>query len=112
MTRDQIENLLTLAVYLGQSFHGHAPSRKAVYDAQRIHLHARKLSRFAEIECNREATEREIKSAARSEKLILEILKKYELRALFSGDPRGYVVKIQGLPGNTWGGDSEGFGVG
>lgn len=30
----------------------------------------------------------------------------------FGGDPRGYVVHVRGLPGNTWGGDESGFGVG
>lgn len=31
--------------------------------------------------------------------------------ACVGGDPRGYCLKLRGLPGNTWGGDSEGFGI-
>ena len=29
----------------------------------------------------------------------------------FGGDPRGYVVHVTGLPGNTWGGSEAGFGL-
>jgi hypothetical protein len=113
MNKDQQGNLTVLSVHLARR---DTLSQKSAYavvaDATAIHAHARKLSRFAETECNREVTDKELKRAAHSEQVILKILKEYGLSALFSGDPRGYVVKIQGLPGNTWGGDSEGFGVG
>ena len=35
-----------------------------------------------------------------------------KLSLLLGGDPRGYTVKVLGLPTyNTWGGVEEGFGV-
>lgn len=33
------------------------------------------------------------------------------LSVKIGGDPRGYCLHIVGLPGNSWGGDSEGFGI-
>lgn len=112
MDKHQQENLMLLAVYLGQSNKGTASARLAVQYAKEIHKYSRRLSVLAEIECNREVTERERREEERLQKRVNALLKPYDLRARFEGDPRGYVVKIQGLPGNTWGGDSEGFGVG
>lgn len=34
-----------------------------------------------------------------------------KLEIQFGGDPRGHVLRIIGLPGNTWGGDESGFGL-
>lgn len=41
------------------------------------------------------------------------IAKKYGLVARTEGDPRGFVLYLKGagLRGNTWGGDSHGFGI-
>ena len=39
------------------------------------------------------------------------ILKSYRLKPLITEDPRGYCFRVLGLPGNTLGGDEDGFGV-
>lgn len=42
---------------------------------------------------------------------VRELLKPYGLRASLGGDPRGCCLHVLGLPGNTWGGKEEGFGI-
>lgn len=45
---------------------------------------------------------------------IQKIAKHFGLRVKFDGDPRGFTVKLHaphGDVGNTWGGDSVGYGV-
>lgn len=39
------------------------------------------------------------------------ILKPYGLTCTVGGDPRGYNLFVIGLPGNTLGGDQDGFGI-
>lgn len=120
MKREQIENLCQLTAHLALSRAspgGHGEGSRnlpnmAAASALNIHKYARELSKLAELDCNQELTR-----SQRSRVVVLEtrtnvLLETYGLTATFSGDPRGYVVKILGLPGNTWGGDSEGFGVG
>lgn len=111
MNSDQITNLCELTAYLAHRA-GLRPLSAVAKDAQAIHKDARRLTQLAENDCNRGLDAAEDKEVTRREKRIAELLTQYGLTANFSGDPRGYVVKIVGLPGNTWGGDSEGFGVG
>lgn len=107
MNSSQIENLCQLTAHL--------TARLGVplwRDAIEIHKLARHLTRYAEKDCNVGLNDSDKRTVDRLEKRIAELLQACGLKANFSGDPRGYVVKVQGLPGNTWGGDSEGFGVG
>lgn len=50
------------------------------------------------------------------EETIREIANRNGLRPNFSGDPRGFTVKLHPIKGesigNTWGGDSMGWGIG
>lgn len=39
------------------------------------------------------------------------ILKPYGLRCTVGGDPRGFCLFVVGLPGNTLGGDQDGYGI-
>lgn len=48
---------------------------------------------------------------ARMSALLREILAPYRLKGSVGGDPRGYCLHILGLPGNTLGGDEDGFGI-
>lgn len=40
-----------------------------------------------------------------------ELAKAYGLTVKVGGDPRGFTFKLIGLPGNSWGGDEEGYGL-
>lgn len=68
--------------------------------------------------CNRGLTNEETRTEATIEESIKEIAREYGLRAVFSGDPRGFTVKLKPLDGsdasvwNTWGGKTEGYGIG
>jgi hypothetical protein len=118
VNKDQIENLCELVAHLSAlSIDGPSDMlrnrlRSAAYRAQEIHKHARTLTRYAEKECNEGLSPTQQRMQESEQQRIADFLRVYGLKATFSGDPRGYVVKIQGLPGNTWSGDSEGFGVG
>lgn len=111
MDKNQVENLCQLTAHMAERRGSITPTYAAL-TAIEIHGHARALSKLAEAECNTGLTKRQQAREEVLQKRIAVLLKTYGLRATFSGDPRGYVVKIVGLPGNTWGGDSEGFGVG
>lgn len=91
-----------------------ATPHQAAFDAARLCSLARAHHRLAETECNREMTTRELARQVNIRLTIREILVEYGIESVnFSGDPRGYTVKIH-FPdgrGNTWGGDSEGWGI-
>jgi hypothetical protein len=111
MNRSQIENLCQLTAYLAFRA-GLRPLPNVTQDASEIHAHARQLHKLAEADCNTGLTKRQQAREDLLQRRTVALLEPYGLKAKFGGDPRGYVVKILGLPGNTWGGDSEGFGVG
>jgi hypothetical protein len=111
VNREQAENVCELTAHLMTRGQDLTPSVVA-RDALQIHKRARTLQRLAEVDCYRELAKTEIRIRERNERQIIKWVTSYGLTAKFGGDPRGYVVKIQGLPGNTWSGDSEGFGVG
>lgn len=96
-------------------FDGSKNAYQIAGDAGLLKSLARAHNRLAEAECNREITSREIRRRQSIQAKIIEILKPYigDGRVRFSGDPRGYTVKVQ-FPdgrGNTWGGDEEGWGI-
>lgn len=82
-----------------------------------IARHARTHHRYMEIDCNEGLTAEQARKVDRIEARIRELVsylpkskvKGAGLSVKFSGDPRGYTVKIviPGAPGNTWGGNSE-----
>ncbi len=74
---------------------------------------ARQHHSLQERYCNNGWTEQEEKTQNRVESTIREILKPYEIRAKFTGDPRGFTVKLFLKSGkyNTWGGSCEGYGI-
>lgn len=73
---------------------------------------ARSYQRLQETACNRELTRREKTREANLERRIAEECKAIGLGVTFSGDPRGFVVKLQFPDGasNTWGQDGWGIG--
>jgi hypothetical protein len=83
---------------------------------------AKELNRIAERQCSEEMSEREAARVERREKRLEQIVNAHcaalGVRAEFSGDPRGYVVKLHfgpdpdRQPGNTWGGSETGWGIG
>ena len=81
--------------------------------ARRLMRYARTHGRLAETACNRELTPREEKQDGLTERHISELAATVGAAAKFSGDPRGYTVKLAWKDGahNTWGGASEGWGV-
>lgn len=73
--------------------------------------------RTQEHRCERELTETEEARETKLEKEIAEIVRLIDAGVNFTGDPRGFTVKLRikrsdGTPrGNTLGGDEEGWGV-
>lgn len=81
---------------------------------------AKRLHRIAERWCSEEMSDETSTRLTATEKGLEESIRNDALRlgltVSFSGDPRGFVVKLHGPKGrhawNTWGGESEGYGVG
>ena len=116
MSKADIENVTQLTAHL--AMHPHTPGNypnagKASADAMRLQRLGRRANRNAERYCTITDYEPAYNAeCARILKAAAEILDKYDLVPKLSGDPRGYCLKIKGLPGNTWGGDEAGFGIG
>lgn len=95
-------------------FDGTKNAYQIAYHAAKLCSLARAHNRLAEVACNRELTARDIGRVEYIHAAIKAILEPYGItRVSFSGDPRGYTVKIH-FPdgrGNTMGGDSEGWGI-
>lgn len=82
-------------------------------DIRLVLRYATTLTRLAEEECNRILTSREALTIQRLERRIATLAGCHDAKATFSGDPRGYVVKLI-LPSgryNTWGGKESGYGI-
>jgi hypothetical protein len=83
-------------------------------DATSILRAATTLERIATAQCNRDLTRREERQDAAAERRVERICEKYPgVTPDFSGDPRGYTLKLH-LPNgqyNTWGGAPVGYGV-
>lgn len=83
-----------------------------------IARHAKTHHNYAETECNRELRPSERRKVEQIETRIRALVAQLETHdgqpvgVKFTGDPRGYTVKlvIPGAPGNTWGGGGE-YGV-
>jgi hypothetical protein len=83
---------------------------------------AKELGRIAERQCSEEMSEREAARVERRERKLETLVRvrcdKLRIHATFSGDPRGFVVKLhfgpdpKRQPGNTWGGPETGWGIG
>lgn len=76
---------------------------------------AKTYNRMQENACNYDQTEAEEKREKSLEKRISHLAKIIQLEATFSGDPRGFCVKLHKLDKslyNTWGGPQEGYGIG
>lgn len=85
---------------------------KAAVDALKLQRLGRSASTNAVHWCN--GTKDQAKCIAANVRYLAqatEILKPYGLKAKVGGDPRGYCLHILGLPGNTLGGDEEGYGI-
>ena len=95
------------------------PSTSPTFTAEQVEklwTLASKYQKIQENGCNRSLTIDEIKDEGMIENSINKILAEHftGVTADFSGDPRGYVVKIH-FPGNeynTWGGAESGYGIG
>lgn len=91
---------------------GCAPSNPyhVALDAQRIVKLARSLASLAVQHCNRGLSPRQEAREMNIAAEIKTIAAWYGLKASTSGDPRGYVVRLDGpgVPRNGWG---DGFGV-
>lgn len=83
---------------------------------------AKALSHIAELQCSVEMSERTAALVELREKHLQSQVHHncaaIGVTATFSGDPRGYVVKLhfgpdaKRQPGNTWGGTEVGWGIG
>lgn len=70
--------------------------------------------RLMEAACNGELTRWQSSRVKTIENLIYTLTKNLGLTVTFSGDPRGYTVKLHSnSPGfyNTWGGQEAGYGI-
>jgi hypothetical protein len=115
-------NQTVLAALLAQR--GVHPQHAAVF-SERLQVTATRLKRLAVRECNEGSSTRIISAIDRLRVNARAELKKFAewneptrarpcfrgLALAFGGDPRGYVVHMRGLKGNTWGGDDQGFGL-
>ena len=118
ITRKGLDAARYLAKYIGNS-------DATITTLSRIARLATTHSRLAEIECSVAMTEKEAERLTKRvegiERAITSLVgelpryKRKPLTPVFSGDPRGYTVKIRvpGEPheGNTWGRGGE-FGIG
>jgi len=84
--------------------------------ARALVRHAKALHRLYEHRCNRELTLAEQGIEIRHERWVARLCATVEIKAKFNGDPRGFPVKLHfggdDQPYNTWGGASEGWGIG
>lgn len=121
MSKADIENVTALAAHLSLTWatrhYFQRPkfmsASTAAQDAMKLQRLGRRATRNAERYCNITDYEpRYNQECTRILKAAAEILDTYDLVPKLSGDPRGYCLKIKGLPGNTWGGDEAGFGIG
>ena len=111
MTKETLEHLTLAALLTARTTvanHDRSTCSRIAGDVRDLVRAAKALARHAENECNRPVTERETRRADRLEKAVHIIAARYGLRAEVSGDPRGYVVKLDGLPtsnelGGLWG---------
>lgn len=104
------EDRVQLAVLLARA--SDTPTFQLLDSFRRLLRAARTYQRLAETACNRELTPRESASVERLEKRLTQHARELGCGVTFSGDPRGYVVKLQ-LPSgasNTLGNDGWGIG--
>jgi len=82
-------------------------SNASLADCQRLLRYGASLGRFAENACNRELTEKEIYKNKVVKTHVCVILDSIDCKPVFSGDPRGCVLKIAVPDGysNSWGGE-------
>lgn len=100
-----------LAVLLSRTAAGEAISAGACSEAATIFMRrASAYQRIQETACNCALTPQEMTRAARLEQQLRALSATWGLTASFSGDPRGYVVKLHGIGDNTWGRDGWGIG--
>lgn len=127
MSKRDIQNVTTLAAFLAARAVNMTPNSPTIQettglmggararDAMALQRLGRSAHRNAERLCNGlEFMEDREKAEAQEHRILakaLEILKPYGLKAKVTGDPRGYCLKIMGLPGNTMGGDQDGFAI-
>ena len=119
MSKQDIETVVQLAAHLSRitakqmpELPGSFAARAARVAAMQLQKLGRRAHRLAERDCNGTLTEAQHEQEL--ERILSAVavqLKPYALSANITGDPRGYCLKIMGLPGNTWGGDESGFGI-
>lgn len=76
---------------------------------------AKEYNSIQEKACNGELTARQTSREGNIEKEVTRIAHKYGMAVQFSGDPRGYCVKLHAPTKdvyNTWGGAETGYGIG
>lgn len=82
---------------------------------KRLFILAKRNTKFAETECNREVSNLEVMKNEKCQKEIMDIM--FEIipgsKVTFSGDPRGDTVKVILPQGqyNTMGGEESGWGI-
>jgi hypothetical protein len=84
-------------------------------DFRRMIRLAKEYNKLQEAACNSELTERQIKREAKIESDIATFFDQFGVTVSFSGDPRGFCVKIHApddLIWNTLGGAEAGYGIG
>jgi len=82
-------------------------------DAFLLIKYASSLSNYATQDCNVGLTEKQNKSVDSIRKRVTQIVAAYNVKATFSGDPRGYVTHLHFPSGiyNTMGGAEAGWGI-
>jgi hypothetical protein len=86
--------------------------KEALHDSSILAKLAKKATKAAEDYCNGDIESAKFDDLANALKSQAErVLQPWGLAAIVDSDPRGFCLRIKGLPGNTWGGDAEGFGV-
>ena len=109
MTNDEAESTARLAVMLARR----EPKRAEHLvsgDAMAFHRLAVGLRSLAVAACNADLTSGQEIRQDGLHRRAEDLAKSYGL-TVREGDPRGYVLHLVGLPGNTWGGDESGWGV-
>lgn len=96
-----LEDAMRFAVLLARYAPAGHPDHWIVRDALAIGRDARSLARHAVNECNFPVTEREVKRAAMLRARLATALAPYAAILETSGDPRGYVVKVRVVRGES-----------
>jgi hypothetical protein len=109
MNREERRQLIDFNLVLSERTNGIAKSS----DVEQLLKLSRQHLRLQEAKCNRPWTMSDETKETKLRERATAIIESWGFKALFTGDPRGYTLRILFPDGkyNTWGGVEDGYGV-